>query len=68
MENKKSVEHQMVTTAFELDNYKIVKNLGVARGIIVRSRSLFGTIGGSLQMLVGGNISRKSLYMERRLW
>jgi uncharacterized protein YbjQ (UPF0145 family) len=47
----------MVTTAFELDNYRIVRTLGMARGIVVRSRSVFGTIGASLQTMVGGNIS-----------
>lgn len=47
----------MVTTALELDSYRIVKNLGVARGIIVRSRSLFGTIGAAFQTLAGGNIT-----------
>ena len=47
----------MVTTAFELDIFRIVKNLGVARGIIVRSRNIFGSIGAGLQTLVGGNIS-----------
>ena len=47
----------MTTTAFELDGYRIVKNFGVARGIIVRSRSIFGTIGAGLQTLVGGNIT-----------
>jgi uncharacterized protein YbjQ (UPF0145 family) len=47
----------MVTTAFVLDGYKIVRNLGLVRGIIVRSRSIVGTIGASLQTLVGGNIS-----------
>ena len=51
------VAHEMVTTGFELDNYRIVKNLGVARGIIVRSRNIFGTIGGALQTIVGGNIT-----------
>jgi uncharacterized protein YbjQ (UPF0145 family) len=51
------VAHNMVTTGFELDNYRIVKNLGVARGIIVRSRNIFGTIGAGLQTLVGGNIT-----------
>jgi uncharacterized protein YbjQ (UPF0145 family) len=51
------VAHNMVTTAFELDGYRIVRNLGVVRGIIVRSRSLFGTIGAGLQTLVGGNIT-----------
>ena len=47
----------MVTTAFTLDGYKIVRNLGVVRGIVVRSRSIFGTIGAGLQTLVGGNIT-----------
>lgn len=47
----------MVTTAFELDEYRIVKNLGVAKGIIVRSRSIFGSIGAGFQTIVGGNIS-----------
>ncbi len=47
----------MVTTGFELDNFRVVRNLGVVRGIIVRSRSVFGTIGASLQTLVGGNIT-----------
>ena len=47
----------MVTTAFELDNFKIVKNLGIVRGITVRSRSIIGTIGGTLQTIFGGNIS-----------
>jgi uncharacterized protein YbjQ (UPF0145 family) len=52
-----SVAHHMVTTAFELPGYRVVRNLGVVRGITVRSRSVFGTIGGSLQTLVGGNIT-----------
>lgn len=52
-----SVAHHMVTTAFELPGFRTVRNLGVVRGITVRSRSVFGTIGGSLQTLVGGNIS-----------
>jgi len=51
------VDHALTTTAFTLDGYKIARNLGVVRGIMVRSRSIFGTIGGSLQTLVGGNIS-----------
>ncbi|HEU5154260.1 MAG TPA: YbjQ family protein [Gemmatimonadales bacterium] len=45
------------TTAFQLDGYRIIQNFGVVRGITVRSRSLFGTIGASLQTLIGGNIS-----------
>jgi uncharacterized protein YbjQ (UPF0145 family) len=51
------VDHTLTTTAFTLDGYRIVRTLGVVRGIMVRSRSIFGTIGGSLQTLVGGNIS-----------
>lgn len=47
----------MTTTAFGLDGYRVVKNLGVVRGITVRSRSILGTIGGSLQTLLGGNIT-----------
>ena len=45
------------TTAFELPGHRIVKSLGVVRGIIVRSRSIFGTIGAGLQTLIGGNIT-----------
>jgi uncharacterized protein YbjQ (UPF0145 family) len=56
-EDSMAVQHEMVTTAFTLDGYRIVRNLGVVRGITVRSRSLFGTIGAGLQTLVGGNIT-----------
>ena len=52
-----SVSHQMVTTAFELPNYRVLQNLGVVRGIVVRSRNVFATIGASMQTLVGGNIT-----------
>ena len=52
-----SVSHQMVTTAFELPGYNVVRNLGIVRGITVRSRSVFGTIGAGFQTMVGGNIS-----------
>ena len=51
------MDHNLITTAFNIDGYKIKKNLGIVRGIVVRSRSLFGTIGASLQTLVGGNIT-----------
>jgi uncharacterized protein YbjQ (UPF0145 family) len=47
----------MTTTAFTLDGYRTTKSLGIVRGITVRSRSIFGTIGGALQTLAGGNIS-----------
>ena len=52
-----AVPHNMVTTAFTLDGYRIVRNMGLVRGIIVRSRSIVGTIGAGLQTLVGGNIT-----------
>lgn len=51
------INQDMVTTNIELPGYKIVKNLGVVRGITVRSRSIFGNIAGGLQTLVGGKIS-----------
>ncbi|MHB8852283.1 MAG: YbjQ family protein [Ignavibacteriaceae bacterium] len=51
------MDHSQVTTTFSLEGYKVVKHLGLVRGIIVRSRSVFGTIGGSLQTIFGGNIS-----------
>jgi uncharacterized protein YbjQ (UPF0145 family) len=59
------MQHSMTTTAFTLDGYQIVKNLGVVRGITVRSRSIFGTIGGSLQTLFGGNITLFTGLCER---
>ena len=52
-----SVSHGMVTTAVELPNYRIMQNLGVVRGIVVRSRNVFATIGAQLQTIVGGNIT-----------
>ena len=52
-----SVNPGMVTTAFELPGYRVVKNLGLVRGITVRSRNIFGTLGASLQTIVGGNIT-----------
>jgi uncharacterized protein YbjQ (UPF0145 family) len=59
------VDHSLTTTAFTLDGFRIVRNLGVVRGIMVRSRSIFGTIGGSLQTLVGGNITLFTNLCER---
>ena len=47
----------MTTTTFELTGWRVVESLGVVRGITVRSRSIFGTIGGALQTLAGGNIT-----------
>lgn len=47
----------MITTAFELPNYKVVKTIGIVRGISVRSRSIIGSIGAGIQTIFGGNIS-----------
>ena len=49
--------HQFVTTAFDLPGFRVVRNFGVVRGIIVRSRSVVGNIGASFQQIFGGNIS-----------
>lgn len=51
------VDLNMVTTGNELSGYRIVRSLGMVRGIVVRSRSVIGTIGAGLQTLVGGNIT-----------
>lgn len=51
------MDHRNVTTALDLPGKKITQNFGIVRGITVRSRSVFGTMGASLQTLVGGNIS-----------
>src|SRR4029077_10582178 len=51
------VEPTMVTTSTELPGYRIVRNFGIVRGIIVRSRSLLGSIGAGLQTIIGGNIT-----------
>jgi uncharacterized protein YbjQ (UPF0145 family) len=50
-------DHSLVTTAFELPGFTIVRNFGVVRGIIVRSRSVVGQIGAGFQTIFGGNIS-----------
>lgn len=54
---EKTIDQAMVTTAFELPGYRLVGTMGMARGIIVRSRSIIGTIGGGLQTILGGNIT-----------
>lgn len=59
------MDPRFVTTAFQLEGYRILRNLGVVRGIIVRSRSIFGTIGAGLQTLVGGNITLLSELCEK---
>lgn len=55
------MDKTMVTTAFQLDGYKVVRNIGVVRGITVRSRNAIANFGAGIQALFGGNIS---LYTE----
>jgi uncharacterized protein YbjQ (UPF0145 family) len=57
--------HPLTTTAFDLPGYRVKKNLGVVRGIIVRSRSFIGNIGASLQTIIGGNITVYTSLCER---
>jgi uncharacterized protein YbjQ (UPF0145 family) len=59
------MQHSMTTTAFTLDGQRITRNLGLVRGITVRSRSVFGTFGAQLQTLFGGNISLFSELCEK---
>ncbi|MDE1925158.1 MAG: YbjQ family protein [Patescibacteria group bacterium] len=62
---KNQIDHSMVSTTFEIAGYNTVKNLGVARGIIVRSRSIVGSVGAGLQSLFGGNISLFTALSEK---
>jgi uncharacterized protein YbjQ (UPF0145 family) len=59
------VSHEAVTTAFELPGCRITRNLGIVRGIVVRSRSILGTLGAGLQTIVGGNITLFSRLCEQ---
>jgi uncharacterized protein YbjQ (UPF0145 family) len=52
-----SLSPAMITTTFDLPGYRVVKTLGLVRGVTVRSRSILGTIGASLETLIGGNIT-----------
>jgi uncharacterized protein YbjQ (UPF0145 family) len=60
-----SINPLLVTTAFELPGYRMVRNLGIVRGIVVRSRSIVGNIGAALQTLIGGNITLYTELCER---
>jgi uncharacterized protein YbjQ (UPF0145 family) len=60
-----SQTHPLTTTTFELPGFRIVKSFGVVRGIIVRSRSVIGNLGASIQALFGGNISLYTELCER---
>ena len=57
--------HPLTTTAFELTGYRTVKSFGVVRGIVVRSRSVIGNFGASIQAIFGGNISLYTSLCER---
>ena len=59
------IPYNMTTTAFDIPGYRVVTCLGVVRGVVVRSRSVFGTIGAGLQTLFGGNISLFTELAER---
>lgn len=59
------IPHEMTTTAFEIPGCRIVANKGVVRGVVVRSRSVIGTIGAGLQTIFGGNISLFTALAEK---
>ncbi len=59
------MQPELVTTAFTIDGFQVVENLGIVRGITVRSRSIFGNIGAGLQTLFGGNISLLTSLCEK---
>lgn len=59
------ITYNMTATSFDLPGYRIVLNLGVVRGVVVRSRSVFGTFGAGIQTLFGGNISLFTELAER---
>lgn len=61
----REIPHGATTTGFELPGFQIVECLGVVRGVVVRSRSVFGTLGAGLQTLLGGNISLFTELAER---
>ena len=59
------MQPQMVTTGWELPGHRVVRNIGVVRGIVVRSRSIVGNFAGALQTLFGGNITVYTNLCER---
>ena len=60
-----AVEPEMVTTALDLPGYRVVRNLGVVRGLVVRSRSIIGNLAAAIQMLFGGNITLYTALCEK---
>ena len=59
------IPHNMTSTAFDIHGFRIVENMGVVRGVVVRSRSVLGTFGAGLQTLLGGNITIFTELAER---
>jgi uncharacterized protein YbjQ (UPF0145 family) len=59
------MDPHLITTAFTIDGYRIVRNLGLVRGITVRSRSIIGNIGAGIQTIFGGNITLLQELCER---
>jgi uncharacterized protein YbjQ (UPF0145 family) len=59
------ITHEMTSSTFDIAGYRVVKTLGIVRGIVVRSRSVFGSIGASLQTMVGGDITLFTSLCER---
>jgi uncharacterized protein YbjQ (UPF0145 family) len=59
------MNHHLVTTTFEIPGYRVVRTIGIVRGIIVRSRSVIGNFGASIQQIFGGNISIYTSLCER---
>ena len=59
------IPHNMTTTSFDIAGFRVVENMGVVRGVVVRSRSIVGTFGAGLQTLLGGNISLFTELAER---
>ena len=59
------IPHEMTSTTFDLPGFRVVRGLGIVRGIVVRSRSVFGNIGASLQTLIGGDITLFSNLCEK---
>ena len=62
------MQASMTTTTFTIEGHRVVRTFGVVRGITVRSRNVFGTIGGSLQTLIGGNITIFTELCEKTRW
>lgn len=52
-----TIDPALITSAFEIPNYRIIRNIGVVRGIVVRSRNIFATFGAALQTVIGGDIT-----------